>query len=598
MAGQPPLSPWMNQDYDKPNWEISNSRDKAWLRNDERIELSDVYWKEEADSSIRMIDHWDNFDGTVERGYSGRSIFFEEGKFREDWGVIEDYARLLASIRINAIAINNVNVRDGACWFLSNKYGYLDKIKIINDIFAKYHIKTFISVNFAAPKIVGGLGTNDPLNPDVQDFWSKCSEEIYSIIPDFGGYVIKADAEGEPGPLQYGRTHSEGANMLGKTLAGYGGVVIWRCFVYNHKQDWRDRKTDRGKAAYEIFYPQDGKFDDNVILQIKNGPIDFQIKEPVSPLFGALNKTNQIIEFQLTQEYLGQQQHVVYEGDIFKEVLNWDVENGGYKECRSDTRVSKVIKENSVVSQNSGIAAVGNIGLDNNWTGNKLAQVNLYAYGRLAWDTSLSSEQIVREFIDLSFNVDDEAKEILVNIIMTSRDTYRNYTVPLGLGFMCRPGHHYGVDVDGYEYDAWGTYHFADRNGLGVDRTKDTGSNYVSQYSQRVCEMYNNLSTCPDEDLLFFHHVPYTHILKSGKTVIQHIYDTHFKGVEIVEKYIKDIKKIETQLSQTDYENIYSRLQEQLRQAIQWRDVINTYFLRHSGVEDEFSKSLERNIFK
>jgi alpha-glucuronidase len=360
----------MSSDYFNPVWTTprlpDGTRDKTWLArayasgynlsNPDAIKNGSltpgVQWKATPDAAIRMINHWDNIDGSIERGYSWRSIFFEDGQFRKDWKLIEEYAQILASVRINAVSINNVNVREGARWFVTNQHGELDNIKNITNIFAKYGIKTFISINFAAPRVVGNLTTFDPLNATVIEFWKNRTDEIYRIIPNFGGFVVKADAEGEPGPLQYGRSHADGANLFGRLLKPYSGICIWRCFVYNYRQDWRDRKTDRARAAYDTFLQLDGSFADNVVLQIKNGPIDFQVKEPVSPLLGALNRTNQILEFQITQEYLGQQQHVVFLAPLWVEVLNWKTYTPGV----ASDRVGDLISLTSPNQTFSGVA--------------------------------------------------------------------------------------------------------------------------------------------------------------------------------------------------------------------------------------------------
>jgi alpha-glucuronidase len=602
----------MSADYFNPVWVTprlsDGTRDKAWLTRAhsaglklDNVELikngsltPGVGWKAAPDASLRMINHWDNFDGSTERGYSGRSIFFEDGQFRKDWALIEEYAQLLASARLNAVSINNVNVHDGARSFITNQHRELDHIKNITEIFAKYGIKTFIAVNFAAPRVVGNLTTFDPLNATVIEFWRNCTEEIYRKIPGFGGFVVKADAEGEPGPLQYGRSHADGANLFARLLKPHGGICIWRCFVYNYRQDWRDRKTDRAKAAYEIFVPLDGTFADNVVLQIKNGPIDFQIKEPVSPLLGALNKTNQMLEFQITQEYLGQQQHVVFLAPMWAEVLNWRTFTKGV----ASDRVGDLLRETSPVPAFSGLAAVGNVGLDLNWAGNKIAQANLYAYGRLCWDSQLTPEQIAREWVNLTFwNLTGDDQEAIVHILLTSRDTYRSYTVPLGIGLcMCKPGSHYGPDIDGYEYDRWGAYHFADRYGLGPDRTT-TGSGYTSQYQDEIKLVYDNVETCPDEDLLFFHRVNYTHRLHSRKTVIQHIYDEHFDGVKRVEEYMSIWSGFVGKIEERDFLNVLGRFREQLSSAMQWRDIVNTYFYRHSGIGDDRQGEAGRVIY-
>ncbi|MDR1765054.1 MAG: hypothetical protein LBR77_02975, partial [Lachnospiraceae bacterium] len=540
---------------------------------------------------------------------------------------------LLASVGINAVSINNVNVHRAETAFITG--AALPEIKKIADVFASYGISTYLSVNFAAPITLGGLDSADPLDGRVRRFWEEAIAGIYRQIPHFGGFVVKADSEGEPGPFTYGRSHDDGANMLADAIRPFGGIIIWRCFVYNCEQDWRDRTLDRAKAAYDIFMGLDGHFADNVALQIKNGPIDFQIREPHSPLFGALRKTNQILEFQITQEYTGQQKHVCYLVPMWKETLDFDTGHGDGPKAgpgvasaaspasagngasaapvwaapqisdggamaptevvppagvgaamQAPAQVKHLLGANSPRPALSGVAGVVNVGMDANWTGNKLAQANLYGYGRLAWDDGLSSEAIAAEWVALSFSLDADAAAKVVRILATSRQAFENYTCPLGVGFMCKPGHHYGVDVDGYEYDRWGTYHYADREGVGRDRTLATGTAYTRQYADGRFAQYEDLSTCPDEVLLFFHHVPYTHVLRSGKTVIQHIYDSHFDGVAQVEAYRADWESLRGLLDEESFSNVAGRLEEQLRGAIDWRDQVNTYFYRKSGIPD------------
>ena len=536
------------------------------------------------DQSIRMIDHWDNFDGSIERGYAGESIFYDHNTFRGDMELIRQYARLLASVGINAVLINNVNVHRPETFFVTGEA--LAEIRRISDVLAAYGIKTYLSVNFAAPITVGRLKSADPLEPEVASWWEETVKRIYEEIPDFAGFVVKADSEGEPGPFTYGRNHDDGANMLARAAGPYGGVIIWRCFVYDCSQDWWNREADRARAAYDIFEPLDGRFLDNVILQIKNGPIDFQIREPVSPLFGALKKTNQILEFQITQEYTGHQRDICYLVPMWKETMDFDTKHG------KGLTVKEAVRENSPVRGRSGIAGVGNVGMDANWTGSKLAQANLYGFGRLVWNHELSAEAIAEEWVRQSFCLTEEKCGKLAAILTTSRDVYEAYTCPLGVGFMCKPAVHYGVDIDGYEYDRWGTYHYADRDGVGRDRTVKTGTSYTRQYSDARFSEYEDLSSCPDELLLFFHHVPYTHVLHSGKTVIQHIYDTHFEGVERVREYQAVWESLKDSLDEESYLNMKERLVWQLENAVSWRDQVNTYFYRKSGIPDEKGRKI------
>ncbi|TAH72895.1 MAG: alpha-glucuronidase, partial [Anaerolineaceae bacterium] len=419
-------------------------------------------------NNIRILNHWDNMDGSIERGYSGKSFFFENEEVLVN-ARTKDYARLIASVGINATVINNVNVLGAASELVTDSY--LDKLSAIADIFEGYGIKLYLSANFAAPIEIGGLSVSDPLDKDVINWWENCVKKIYDKIPGFGGFLIKADSEGRPGPFTYGRTHADGANMLAKALKPYGGLLIWRCFVYNCLQDWRDYKTDRARAAFDNFIGLDDKFDDNVILQIKNGPMDFQVREPVSPLFGGLKNTNMILEVQAAQEYTGQQKDVCYLIPMWKEILEFET----YSK-KEGSKIADIVSGNSHNQINCGMAAVSNTGNDFNWTGHDLMASNLYGFGRLSWDTDLTSEQIAKEWILQTFSHDEKVYNTVFDILMKSWSIYEKYTSPLGIGWMVNPHNHYGPNVDGYEYDRWGTYHRADRDGMGVDRTVKSGT--------------------------------------------------------------------------------------------------------------------------
>ncbi|BCB79700.1 xylan alpha-(1-_2)-glucuronosidase [Phytohabitans flavus] len=517
----------------------------------------------------RMLDHWDNIDvhpvmGQVERGYSGGSIFWRDGVPR-DLDRVRVYARLLAATGINAVAINNVNVHATEARLLTDRLG---EVVAVAEVFRPYGIRVHLSVSFAAPVMLGGLPTADPLDEGVRGWWAQTTQRVYAAIPDFGGYVVKADSEGQPGPFGYGRSHADGANVLADALAPFGGVVHWRAFVYNHRQDWRDRSTDRARAAYDHFAPLDGKFRDNAILQVKHGPIDFQTREPVSPVIAAMPATSVAVELQVTQEYTGQQRHAVYLGPMWSEILGFRL--------TSEADVAGLARE---------LVAVSNVGDDPFWTGHPLAQANLYAFGRLAWDPTLDPLSILDEWVDLALGPDVD-RAALHAILDDSWRTYESYTAPLGVGFMVRPGHHYGPDVDGYEYTPWGTYHFADREGVGVDRTRATGTGFTGQYPQPWSDVYESLERCPDELLLFFHHVPYEHVLHSGSTVIQHIYDTHFAGAERAVEMRRLWERLAGQVDPELDARVRERLDEQVRSAAEWRDQINTYFHRKSGEPD------------
>ena len=532
---------------------------------------------------LRMLNHWDNMDGSIERGYSGNSFFFEKNEILVD-DRIRTYARLLASVGINGTVINNVNVKDAATDLITDRY--FEKLRILSEILAEYGIKLFLSLNYAAPMEISGLPGADPLDDQVIRWWKERMQQVYAAVPGLGGFLIKADSEGRPGPFTYGRTHAQGANMLAEAIEPYGGLIIWRCFVYNCKQDWRDRKTDRARSGYDNFIGLDGQFRDNVILQIKNGPMDFQVREPVHPLFGGLEKTNQMLEVQIAQEYTGQQRHVCYLIPMFKEVLEFRTY------CREkDDSVLDLISGKTYGQTKCGIAAVANTGNDENWTGHDLAAANLYGFGRLAFEPQLSAEQIAREWIRLTFGSDPQVMDNLLFILMNSWPAYESYTAPLGIGWMVNPNYHYGPNVDGYEYDRWGTYHRADHLGIGVDRSHN-GTGYAGLYREPNASLYDDPEKCPEELLLFFHHMPYEYRLQSGKTILQHIYDTHFDGVALVDEMVRRFEELKGKLPEKQYERMAQRFAHQKEHSREWRDQINTYFYRKTGIPDEKGRKI------
>jgi alpha-glucuronidase len=514
----------------------------------------------------RMLDHWDNVAahpvmGQVERGYAGGSLFWRDGAARGDTARIRTYARLLAAIGFNAVAVNNVNVHATEAHLLTDRLG---EVAELAGVFRRYGIRTHLSVSFAAP-VLHGLDTADPLDERVRRWWERTTADVYATIPDFGGYVVKADSEGQPGPFSYGRSHADGANLLAGALAPHGGVVHWRAFVYNHRQDWRDRGVDRARAAFDHFTPHDGAFRDNVVLQVKYGPIDFQTREPASPLIPAMPATRIGVEFQVTQEYTGQQRHVCYLAPMWSDLLR-----GVHGPALADSAAEFV--------------AVANVGDDPFWTGHPLAQANLYAFGRLGWDPGLDPAAVLDEWAALTFP--GAPRDVLHAIMDDSWRTYERYTAPLGVGFMVRPGHHYGPDVDGYEYTPWGTYHHADRDGVGVDRTVATGTGFAGLYPPPWAEIFESADECPDELALFFHHLPYEHVLRDGVTVIQHIYDTHFAGAREAAQMRERWTGLAGTIPEPAYERARELLDEQVRSAGEWRDQINSYFFRKSGVPD------------
>lgn len=528
------------------------------------------------DNSLRMLNHWDNMDGSIERGYSGESFFFQNNEILIN-SRTKDYARLAASVGINGVVINNVNVKGAATWLITDRY--FDKLKSLQDIFKSYGIKLFLSLNFAAPMELGEQNTADPLSEEVKEWWQDRIQKVYDRLPDLGGFLIKADSEGRPGPFTYKRTHSDGANMFAAAVKPYGGLIIWRCFVYNCMQDWRDKKTDRARAGYDNFKPLDGSFSENVILQIKNGPMDFQVREPVNSLFGAMEQTNQMLEVQIAQEYTGQQRHVCYLIPGFKEILEYHT---GYGD--KDT-VGEIISGTASGSRNCGIAAVANTGNDSNWTGHDLAAANFYGFGRLAFDRKLSAREIGEEWIRATFGGEKKVVDTILEILMISWPAYEKYTSPLGIGWMVNPNHHFGPNVDGYEYDRWGTYHRADRFGLGVDRSSK-GTGYATTYSKSNASLYETVETCPEELLLFFHYIEYNYCLKSGKTLIQHIYDTHFEGAEEAAQMAAMWEQLNGYVPEEIHKRVKERLDFQKNHALEWRDVICSYFYRKSGIPD------------
>ncbi|KAF2959237.1 MULTISPECIES: xylan alpha-(1-_2)-glucuronosidase [unclassified Thermotoga] len=551
------------------------------IRLGEDIEKMNVLEKPKA--KFRMLNHWDNLDGTIERGYAGSSIFFKDNRIIINQRT-KDYARLLASIGINGVVVNNVNVKKREVYLIDSIY--LEKLKKLADIFREYGIKIYLSINFASPVYLGGLDTADPLDERVARWWREKAKEIYDYIPDFGGFLVKADSEFNPGPYMFGRTHAEGANMLARALAPFGGVVIWRAFVYNCLQDWRDYKTDRAKAAYDNFKPLDGQFDDNVIIQIKYGPMDFQVREPVNPLFGGMEKTNQILELQITQEYTGQQIHLCFLGTLWKEILEFDTFAKG-----EGSYVKRIVDGTLFDRKNNGFAGVSNVGDSVNWTGHDLAQANLYAFGRLSWNPDEEIERVVEEWIKLTFGDDEKVLKNVSYMLMKSHRTYEKYTTPFGLGWMVNPGHHYGPNPEGYEYSKWGTYHRANWEAIGVDRTSK-GTGYTLQYHSPWKEIYDDINTCPEDLLLFFHRVRYDHRLKSGKTLLQTMYDLHFEGVEEVEEFIKKWEELKDRVPSDIFERVKERLHMQLEHAKEWCDVINTYFYRRTGIPDERGRKI------
>ena len=508
--------------------------------------------------NVRVLNHWDNLDGTIERGYSGHSIW--------NWDELPDvvspryreYAIANASVGINGIVLNNVNASSK---ILSAEY--LAKVAKIADVFRPYGIKVYLSANFAAPMQLGGLKTADPLVPEVAAWWKAKADEIYKLIPDFGGFLVKANSEGQPGPCDFDRTHAEGANMMARALNPHGGIVMWRAFVYSPAD------ADRAKQAYIEFQPLDGKFDDNVIVQIKNGPIDFQPREPYSPLFGAMPQTDQMVEFQVTQEYLGHSNHIAYLAPMWTEFFDY-------------------VSPSSLKA----IAGVANVGNDTNWTGHPMAQANWYAFGRLAWNPQLSSEEIIDEWMPMTLNYPENTpKEVtdgLKKMMLDSREAVVDYMMPLGLHHLFAFGHHYGpepwCDIKGGRPD-WMPpyYHRADSAGLGFNRSS-SGSNAVAQYPAQLAKKLDDINTCPEEFILWFHHVPWDFKMKSGATLWQELCNRYQSGVESVETMQRQWTAAKPYIDPELWNDVNERLMTQARDANWWREGCLLYFQQFSGM--------------
>lgn len=535
------------------------------LRLQETGNLSHLSKTEKPAVNLRILNHWDNLDGSIERGYAGKSIWkWDEiildkaGEFKNISKDLRNrlitYARANASIGINGAVLNNVNASPQ---MMTSEY--LHKVKVIADIFRPYGIRVYLSINFASPMALGYTKTADPLDMKVQLWWKKKAKEIYASIPDFGGFLVKANSEGQPGPGDYHRSHADGANMLADALKPFGGIVMWRSFVYgaNHKGE------DRVKQAVSEFKYQDGKFRDNVILQSKNGPLDFQPREPYAPIFDNIHQTPQIAELQITQEYLGQSKHLVYLAPMWKEFFRF---------------VSP--------DKLKGIAGVSNIGDNANWCSHPFSQANWYAFGRLAWNPSISSEEIAHEWLIQTYGCKDERFTKPVEMMMlTSREACVNYMMPLGLHHIFKFDHHYGPEPDGFKAEyplEWCPvyYHQADSNGIGFNRSSD-GTDAVGQYPEPYRSLYDNLATCPEEYLLWFHHVPWNYRMKSGSTLWEELCMRYNMGVSMVETY-RDYWHTSTKEYMkdhiTEWEMTDSLLNVQLASAKEWRDVCLKYF--------------------
>lgn len=505
--------------------------------------------------NLRILNHWDNMDRTVERGYAGQSLWNWEELPNTLSDRYKEYARANASIGINGTVLNNVNASPK---ILSAEY--LQKVKALADIFRPYGLRVYLSVNFASPMALDSLSTADPLDKEVIRWWKNKVKEIYRIIPDFGGFLVKANSEGQPGPCDFGRTHAEGANMLADALKPYKGIVMWRAFVYSPSD------ADRAKQAYLEFEPLDGQFRNNVIVQVKNGPIDFQPREPYSPLFGAMQHTPLMAEFQVTQEYLGHSNHLAYLAPMWKEFFEF-VAPASLK----------------------AVTGVANIGTDANWCGHTFAQANWYAFGRLAWQPSLSSGNIADEWLKQTFGSQpSDISAQLKKMMLDSHEAVVNYMMPLGLHHIFAWGHHYGPEpwcsIPGARPD-WlpSYYHRADKQGIGFDRSSK-GSNAVAQYPETLAKQYDNIDTCPEEYLLWFHHVPWSHRMKSGRSLWDELCHHYDNGVRQVRDFQKIWDAAEKYIDAERFHEVQSKLKIQARDAVWWKDACLLYFQEFSGM--------------
>lgn len=534
-------------------------------------DISNLNFSDAPKTKIRILNHWDNLDRTVERGYAGFSLW--------DWfrlpDVVDprytDYARANASIGINGSVITNVNANALILTPL-----YLEKIARLADVFRPYGIKVYLTARFSAPIELDKLPTADPLDSQVQQWWKNKAEEIYRYIPDFGGFLVKANSEGQPGPQNYNRNHAEGANLLADAVAPFGGIVMWRAFVYD-----QNVPDDRAKQAYSEFKPLDGLFRDNVIVQVKNGAIDFQPREPFHPLFGAMEKSNMMMEFQITQEYLGFSTHLVYLAPLFEECLKADT----YAKGKGSTVASSI--DGTLHGQKlTGMAGVANIGTDRNWTGHPFGQANWYAFGRLAWNPYLNSAEIADEWIRMTFTNDEKFVQPVLKMMLESRENCVNYMTPLGLHHIMGRSHHHGPGpwVAGGRPD-WTAvyYHRADSIGVGFNRTQ-TGSNATSQYFPPVADKFNNIETCPEEFLLWFHHVPWNYKLKSGYILWDEICYHYNGGVYAVREMQKNWNSLDKFVDSERFNYVQSLLKIQEKEAVWWRNSCILYFQTFSNL--------------
>ena len=544
--------------------------------------FSQVAYATSPSAPIRWVNQWDNLDGSIERGYGGRSIFFKNGEVIDDLARVAQYARLMASIRLNGIFVNNVN----AGFNLLNASN-LNGLRRIADVMRPYGVRIGISLYFDSPRELGGLPTSDPLDPAVIAWWNDITVQVYKHVPDLIGYLIKANSEGQPGPLTYNRTLADGANLFARALKPHGdGIVMYRAFVYNHHLDESEWKNDRANAAVDYFKDLDTQFDDNVVVQIKYGPIDFQVREPPSPLFANLRQTGAVIEFMVAQEYLGQQSHLVYMPPLWKTILDFDLRIDG-----TPSVIRDVVSGERFNWKRSGYAAVVNLGNDTTWLGSHMAMSNLYAYGRLAWNPLDDAVAMVQDWTRLTFGSNKTIVDTITKISMESWPAYENYSGNLGVQTLCDILYtHFGPSPASMDGNGWGQWTRADAHSIGMDRTVSTGTGNAGQYPPDVALIFENIETTPDELLLWFHHVPYTQRLKSGKTVIQHFYDAHYAGAETAQTFPTQWATLKGLIDDERFEHVAFRLAYQAGHSLVWRDAINGFYLAKSGIADEANR--------
>ena len=533
--------------------------------------------RQSPSAPIRWTDEWDNMNGTIERGYAGPSIFFENGHVRQDLTRAGEYARLLASVGLNGCNVNNVNADLD---LLTTEH--LKEFARIAEVFKPWGVKLALSIDLTSPQTVGGLPTFDPLDPGVIAWWKTKVDEIYALMPDFAGFTVKADSEGRKGPSQYGRSPADAANVLARALAPHKGVVLYRGFVYNNHLDWHDLKADRARAGVDNFVKYDGQFEPNVIIQIKEGPIDFQAREPVSPLFSALHHTSKAIEVQASQEYTGQQRHMVWLPSMWKWVLDTDMRVDG-----KPSPLKEIVTGKTFGQPMGGFISVTNVGMETNWLHHPMAMANLYGFGKLAWNPDAKLEDIADiSWTRLTWGNDRQVVTTVDALLLKSWGVYESYTGPNGMGTLTNIlGVHFGPDIESAEHNGWGQWFRGEKDGVGMDRTA-AGTGYIQQYPPELAAKYESLATVPDDLLLFFHHVPYDYKLHSGQTLTQSVYDTHYAGALAAAEYVPQWESLRGKVDDERYAEVLGLFTYQAGHAIVWRDAINTWFHTISGIDD------------